>query len=134
MKRIAIWIRKPLDGFIIDRRAIHTCKIFALWTISVLCFGAASVMASNSTGESSLTEHALAIMDFQWWIIGGLFTIAGGALVLIYSSGRKVDRAQFSVLFEKIDDIGKKFDRYITDDQHKQIDHSMLCPKCRKEG
>lgn len=110
-------------------------KIRALAIAAVISFWTAISLASNN-GQESLQEHATAVMDFQWWIIGGLFTLSSGCLVFIYMSGRRSDNRKFDVLFQELKYLNEKFDTKLNDvitrPQHDEIDHSRLCPRCRQ--
>ena len=112
----------------IDRRSHSACSMYALLALSLVCFWSAIALAAN-TGEASLTEHAVAVMDFQWWIIGGLFTLSSTFLAYIYITGQKATRKQLGLLFEKFDDLEKE---KLSREDHKDIDHSRLCPVCRE--
>ena len=134
MRRLLIWIQKPQNGIIIDRRVVSSCVVWGMATMAIVCFLAAIALAAN-TGPESLNEHGVIVMQGMWWVIGGLFSVAALSLAFIYQSGRKSDREKFGVLFTKIDGIHEKMDGWkdhvLTKTTHDQIDHSQLCPVCR---
>ena len=117
-----------------DKRRWSPCILSLHAVLASAAFLVAAALAAEAE-RVPFKDHAGDIMGIQWLLIGTLFTFAAWSLVFIYTQGRKSDRAQFAVLFEKIDEMDKKmddkFDERITHTEHKSLDHSMLCPVCR---
>lgn len=100
-------MKNKLFWFIFDRRKDSCKKTVGLLLLSMTFFWTALYA---STGNDSLNEHAQAIFEIDWKIIGVLFTISGAALSFIYISGQKATRAQITAMVDELKDIRRELD------------------------
>ena len=147
MKRMLLWIKKPSNGFIVDRRGTKSCIASAMLITWVIVWLQLSSAIADTLPASAVTIGQLT--QFQWWAIAGLlgFTVSiiGAFGIYILSGVKESMREGFSNVKEAMTEIkgdvkslfklhGKLSDEVVTIDDHKAIDHSMLCPKCRRDG
>jgi hypothetical protein len=149
MKRILFFVQKPLNGYIVDRRLTKTCiaSVMLITWIIVWVQLSAAIADTLPTNASPVTQGQLT--QFQWWALAGLLgfvvAILGAFGIYILSGVKESMRDGFTNVKEAMTEIkgdvkslfalhGKLSDEVVTIDDHKAIDHSMLCPKCRREG
>jgi hypothetical protein len=126
INRFVIWIKKPGDGFILDRRGAITCwasVLLVMWVIGWAYVSAAIAGTLPETTDPALRQSDL--VKAQWWMIAGLLglvqTIFGAFLIYIVSGVKENVRRLFSL-----------HDLVLTTDTHEKLDHSQLCAICRK--
>jgi hypothetical protein len=128
VKRFLIWIRKPGDGIILDKRGKGTCWSIVLMVAFALAWGSMTVAIGQTLPESAdkaITQGDL--LRAQWWLIGGLL-----GLVLLIGQGF----ITYIVIGVKgnVRDIFIILGKVLTHEDHKEIDHSLYCAKCRGKG
>ena len=123
--RFMIWIRKPGDGFILDKRGKGTCWAMVLMVAFALAWGTMTVAIGSTlpeTADKALTQGDL--LRAQWWLIGGLLglvLVVGQGFIIYIVSGVKGN----------IRDIFGILGHVLTHETHKDIDHSQYCAVCR---
>ena len=128
MKRILVWIKKPMNGFVFDNRSTITCGAsFLMVAFAIGWFLLVNAIAATvpETRNETLTQTDL--IRAQWWLIGGLIgfvLVVGQGFIIYVVSGIK----------QNVRDIFAFHKHVITRESHKEIDHSNLCPVCRHAG
>lgn len=91
-----------------ERRRWSTHRSCLTLTIALLLHLATVALATTVTTPSatdieSLSEHAMALVKFQWWLIGGAFTLIQLLIGFIYLNGQAATRKQNGLILDKLE-------------------------------
>jgi len=107
MRRMSKWL---------DPRNRAQCKMICAFIILLICVVVSIADAAVVTANES---------DWRWETWYAIQAL----VVYIYISGNNRTAASIAKLFELNAELN---DKAITEDHHRQLDHSLLCPKCRR--
>ena len=125
VKRLLVWIKKPRNGFIFDKRNTITCvasSLMVIFAIAWFMLTAAIAETLPATRGEALTQTDL--IRAQWWLIGGLIgfvLIVGQGFIIYVVNGVK----------QNVRDLFQLHSKVLTVESHERIDHSQLCAICR---
>lgn len=97
--------------------ALSLCALLASWIVVSIAVG----QTLPTDGGATVAKEEL--IRFQWWAISGLLGIVGVLASFIIVRQMNNQRSELRDLWDK--KLGKE--------EHKHMDHSRLCPRCRHE-
>lgn len=125
VKRLLVWIKKPRNGFVFDKRSTITCGasiLMAAFSVAWFLMSAAIADTLPATKADALTQNDL--IRAQWWVISGLIglvLIIGQGFIIYVVNGVK----------QNVRDLFQLHSKVLTVESHERIDHSQLCAVCR---
>lgn len=105
----------------IDSRKMSSCLISGSLTVGVLGIALVSIAMAASVPVSNEAVKVDSLVQLQWWLLGGMFTLVGILISFIVVREWNSTKQNIRELWKE--KLGAK--------EHGELDHSHLCAFCR---